>query len=54
MKKLPKEIYVHIEGDKAGEWLEASESTTGIADNTKVGVYRLVEVKTQRVTEELV
>ena len=52
--KLPKEVFVHWGGDAPDQYLDARETTDGIDDGIKVGIYRLVEVKTQRITEELV
>lgn len=56
--KLPKQIFVYwqqgnptVENDR---YLSAQETTRGIEDGDKVGIYRLVEVKTKKVTEELV
>jgi hypothetical protein len=53
-KALPKEILVLWEGEDDESYLSASETNAGIEDGTKVGVYQLVAVKTQKVSEELV
>ena len=53
-KTLPKEIYVNWEDDGEGGFLSARETTDGIEHETKVGIYKLVAVKTQCVTEELI
>ena len=53
-KNLPKQIYVKWEGEKPEMFLSAQETSRGFDDGERVGVYQLVEVKTQRVTEELV
>ena len=45
--KLPKQIFVKIDGDKGGEWLNAAESAEGLVEMgqaTKVGRYELVEI----------
>jgi hypothetical protein len=53
-KKLPKEIFVCWEDDGENGFLDATATTVGIENGEKVGIYQLVAVKTQKVTEELV
>ncbi len=52
--KFPKEIFVIVETDADSEYLVASKDLDVGEDGEKVGVYKLVEVKKKKVTEELV
>ncbi len=54
MKKFPGTIYVVWDGELEEEYLVANEDPVGIGDGEKVGVYELQEVKTKKVTDELV
>ena len=51
---FPKEIFVVIDGDQDDEFLVASKDLGVGEDGEKVAVYKLVEVKKKKVTEELV
>ena len=53
-KKLPKEIFVYWGDDGEEGFLNAAETSAGIDDGEQVGIYQLVRVAKQRVTEELV
>jgi len=53
-KALPKEIYISWEDDGEDGFLSTRETTDNVEHGTKVSIYKLVAVKTQRVTEELV
>ena len=53
-KKLPKQVYVYWEGEPPEQYLSAQETPRGIDDGVQVGVYQLVAVKHQKITEELV
>ena len=53
-KTLPKQIYVRWENESDEPYLGASETPDGIEDGVKVGVYQLCEVKTKKITEELI
>ncbi len=50
-KNLPKQIYVKWDGDP--QYLDASDTPHG-EDGDKIGIYQLVEVKTKKITQELV
>ena len=54
--KLPATIFVFVgnEGLKNDEYLSTQATARGIADGTKVGIYRLTATRVQQVTEELV
>ena len=52
--QFPKEIYITIEGDPGEQFFNATKTPNGLDDGTKVGVYQLVAVKRQKVTETLV
>lgn len=52
--KLPKTLYVRIEKDTDGSDLFFPTKTPDGYDGEKVGVYRLVEVKTRKIVESLV
>lgn len=52
--KLPPFIFVHWDGDSPDQYLAAQKTPRGIDNGVKVGVYQLVETKTQKITEELV
>lgn len=51
---LPKQIYVRWEGKAGDQFLNSTETIAGIEDGEKVGIYKLVEMKTMKVTEDLV
>ena len=53
-KKLPKQVYVYWEGEPPEQYLSAQETPRGIDDGVQVGVYQLIAVKHQKITEELV
>jgi hypothetical protein len=52
--KLPKQIVVFWDGESPNQYLAAQETNLGIADGQVVGIYDLVETRTQSVTETLV
>jgi len=52
-KKFPKQIFVLWGGDDE-PYLDANKTPNGIEDGERVAIYQLVEVKTQKVTQELV
>ena len=52
--KFPEKILVSWEGEPEESYLAAHETNCGLEDGTDVGVYQLVVVKRQMVTEELV
>ena len=54
VKKLPEQVLVRWGGTPDEPYLECTETNAGIEDGERVGVYQLVGVKQQRVTEELV
>lgn len=46
MKKLPKQIFVKIDGETGDEWLNTSEKAEGLVEmgqTVRVGRYELVE-----------
>ena len=51
--KLPKTVYVRIDGDKGEEYMLATESPDG-EDGDLIGVYRLVETKKMKIAASLV
>jgi hypothetical protein len=53
-KKLPARIFVVREVEGPDEWFTAEASHENIWDGAQVGVYELVETKTQKVTKELI
>lgn len=57
MKKLPKRIYVKRETDPSDHsviWLVADSTIDSVDAGEVVGIYELVEVRTMRVSKELV
>ena len=53
-KDLPNKVFVYWDGDLGEEYLIAEESFNELGNGKVLGVYTLDEVKTLRVTEELV
>ena len=53
-KKLPKQVYIYWEGEPPEQYLGVLETPRGIDDGVQVGVYQLIAVKHQKITEELV
>ena len=54
MKKLPKHIFVKWDGEPPDQYLDARATSRGLEHGDVVGVYKFTELKTQKVTEELV
>ncbi len=52
MKKLPKTIFIQIDGDGKDEWFNANTEIAEL-DDGKVGVYELKEVQTRRTEHHL-
>lgn len=53
-RKLPSKVFVRLRGEKDEQYLDATETTSGIEDGEEVGIYELVDIKKMKVTEELV
>ena len=53
-KKLPEQVYIYWEGEPPEQYLGVLETPRGIDDGVQVGVYQLIAVKHQKITEELV
>jgi hypothetical protein len=51
---LPKRIFITLQDPGPDQFLIAHEDSRGLEDGIIVGIYELVEIKKQRVTEELV
>jgi hypothetical protein len=54
-KHFPKHLHVTIEtdGNSDDTWLNAAKTTDQIEDGQHVAIYKLVEIRTMRVTREL-
>lgn len=52
--KLPKEIFVKWDGAIGEQYLDARETAKGFEDGDQIGIYKLIALKRQKITEELV
>lgn len=52
MKKLPKIVYVKWDGNDE-PYLDARQTPDSFDNGDKVGIYQLVETKTQKITTEM-
>lgn len=50
---FPKQVFITREGERDGEYLQASETPNDAENGQTVAVYELRDVKRKRVTHEL-
>ncbi len=51
--KLPKLIYVTVDGEGYGQYLAADATPDSKEDGDKVGLYELREIQTKKITHSL-